>query len=359
MVDGSRPVGPRPARAVWFPAPRTAEVRPAEARDPGSGEVLIEAELSAISAGTELLTYRGQIPPGLRPDLPTVEGDFSFPIKFGYACVGRVLAAGQAHRTSAQAAEPSSNSRLAPGARVFALHPHQSRFIAPADLVIPLPDGISPEQAVFFANLETAFNVVLDAHARLGEVVAVFGQGVVGLLVVALLRRAGIGRLIAVDPFPIRRAAALRLGAALALDPTEADPSRLRELTDGRGLDLAIEASGSEAALQAALDSVAFQGTVVACAWYGSKPITLDLGRRFHRERVRLISSQVSSLDPALAPRWDRARRTAAVLDLLPTLDLPALITHRFPLDEAPAAYRLLDERPSEAIQVVLRYDDL
>jgi 2-desacetyl-2-hydroxyethyl bacteriochlorophyllide A dehydrogenase len=354
------------ARAVWFTARRTAEVHPSEVGEPGPGEVLVRAELSAISAGTELLAYRGQIPPGLKPDLSTVEGDFSFPIKFGYACVGRVLALGPAESTSPPPASPinsskprTPDSKLAPGARVFALHPHQSSFAAPAELVIPLPDGISPEQAIFFANLETAFNVVLDAHPRLGDVAAVFGQGVVGLLVVALLRRAGVGRLITVDPFPIRRAAALRLGADLALDPSEATSDNLRELTEGRGLDLAIEASGSEAALQTAVDAVAFQGTVVACAWYGSKPITLDLGRRFHRERVRLISSQVSSLDPALAPRWDRARRTAAVLDLLPQLDLPGLITHRFPLAEAPAAYRLLEERPSEAIQVVLRYDDL
>ena len=324
------------SRAVWFTARRRVDVRPAEVREPGPSEVLVEAELSAVSAGTELLAYSGQVPTGLKPDLPTVEGDFTFPIKFGYACVGRVAGTER---------------------RVFALHPHQTRFVCPADLVVPLPDAIGPEQGVFFANLETAFNVVLDAHPRLGEVVAVFGQGVVGLLVTALLRRTGVGRLIAVDPFAARREAALGLGADLALDPAEAGPEQLRELTAGRGLDLAIEASGSDAALQTAIDAVAFQGTVVACAWYGSKPVTLDLGRRFHRERVRLVSSQVSSLDPALAPRWDRPRRTAAVLDLLGRLELTGLITHRFRLAEAPTAYRLLDERPAEAIQVVFRYD--
>lgn len=352
---------PPSARAVWFIAPRIAQVRPIEVREPGPGDVLVETELSAISGGTELLTYRGQIPPGLKPDLRTVEGEFSFPIKFGYACVGRVTGLGhQAADISQQgrSSQRPDNSALALGARVFALHPHQTRFVAPADLVVPLPDAIGPEQGIFVANLETAFNVVLDAQPRLGEVAAVFGQGVVGLLVGTLLRRAGVGRLIAVDPFPLRRAAALRLGADLALSPEEAPPDRLRDLSDGRGLDLAIEASGSEAALQAALDGVAFQGTVVACAWYGSKPVTLDLGRRFHRERIRLISSQVSRLDPALAPRWDRQRRTAVVLDLLARLDLADLISHRFLLAEAPAAYRLLDERPSEALQVAFRYDD-
>jgi threonine dehydrogenase-like Zn-dependent dehydrogenase len=189
--------------------------------------------------------------------------------------------------------------------------------------------------------------------------VAVFGQGTVGLLITRLLRLAGVGRIVAVDPLARRRAAALRLGADLALDPSKAGAAALRELGDGRGLDLAVEASGVGSALQTAIDAVAFQGTVVVCAWYGSKPITLDLGSRFHRERVRVVSSQVSSLDPAITPRWDRDRRTAAVRDLLRRLpELAGLITHRFPLSRAGEAYRLLDERPGEAIQIAFGYDE-
>jgi 2-desacetyl-2-hydroxyethyl bacteriochlorophyllide A dehydrogenase len=333
-------------QAVWFSGPRTVEVRPAEVGEPGPGQVLVEAELSAVSAGTELLVYRGLVSPELEPDLPTVEGSFAFPLKFGYACVGRVLALGP------------TVVGITVGQRVFALHPHQSLFVAPADLTVPLPDGMAPEAGVFFANLETAFNVLLDAHPRLGETVAIFGQGVVGLLITRLVRLAGAGRIIAIDPLPSRQAAAVRLGADLALAPEEAEPPRLRELADGRGLDLAIEVSGTASALQAALDAVAFQGTVVACAWYGSKPLTLELGGRFHRQRLRLISSQVSNLDPGLAPRWDRPRRTRAVLDLLPGLGLADLITHRLPLARAEQAYRLLDERPGEALQVTLTYDE-
>jgi 2-desacetyl-2-hydroxyethyl bacteriochlorophyllide A dehydrogenase len=335
------------ARSVWFSAPRTVELREAQVGDPGEGEVLVEAELSGLSAGTELLAYRGLAPDGLRPDLPTVEGDFGFPIKFGYACVGRVLDVGPG------AALPTM------GQRVFALHPHQSRFLIPSSLTVPLPDEIEPAAGIFFANLETAFNVLLDAHPRLGEHVAVFGQGTVGLLITRLLRLAGVGLIVAVDPLARRRSAALRLGADLALDPSKAGAAALRELGDGRGLDLAVEASGVGSALQTAIDAVAFQGTVVVCAWYGSKPITLDLGSRFHRERVRVVSSQVSSLDPAITPRWDRDRRTAAVRDLLRRLpELAGLITHRFPLSRAGEAYRLLDERPGEAIQIAFGYDE-
>jgi threonine dehydrogenase-like Zn-dependent dehydrogenase len=173
-----------------------------------------------------------------------------------------------------------------------------------------------------------------------------------------LLRRAGAGSIVAVDPFPRRRAAAEQLGADLTLAPEEATAERLTELSGGRGLDLAIEASGSPAALQAAIDAVAFQGTVLACAWYGAKSVTLELGSRFHRGRVRLVSSQVSSLDPALSPRWDRARRAESVTKLLPLLPWEALVSHRFPLSRARQAYQLLDEAPGETLQVVFTYGD-
>jgi 2-desacetyl-2-hydroxyethyl bacteriochlorophyllide A dehydrogenase len=334
----------RTALAVWFTGPGAVELRQSEVPEPRPGEVLVQAELSAISAGTELLVLRGLVPPELEPDLPTVEGSFSFPLKFGYACVGRVLAVGP------------GVSRTLDGQRVFALHPHQSLFVVPAELVVQLPDNVSPEQGVFLANLETAFNVLLDARPRLGETVAVFGLGVVGLLIARLARLAGAGRIIAVDPLPQRRSAAARFGADVTLAPDQADAAGLRELTGGRGLDLAIEASGANSALQTALDAVAFQGTVVACAWYGSKPLALDLGTRFHRQRVRLISSQVSHVDPALAPRWDRRRRTDTVLGMLPGLGLLELISHQLPLSRAAEAYRLLDERPEDALQVTFTY---
>jgi threonine dehydrogenase-like Zn-dependent dehydrogenase len=126
--------------------------------------------------------------------------------------------------------------------------------------------------------------------------------------------------------------------------------------TNGRGADLVIEASGSPAALQTALACAAFQGTVVACSWYGTKQVMLDLGRDFHRRRLRLISSQVSTVDPALGPRWDRARRAATAVDLLTQLRINELVTHRIPFEEAARAYELIDHRPDETVQVVLTY---
>lgn len=336
------PDGSLEARALWFTAPHTAELRPERVPPPGPGEVRVKTAASAISHGTEMLVYRGEVPTDLPLDLPTLAGSFSFPIKYGYASAGHVLDAG------------AGVEHLSPGDLVFVHHPHQDAFVVPSDLPVRLPDGLDPTLGLFLANLETALNVVHDAPLRLGETALVFGQGVVGLLVTQLLKLAGAGRVLAVDPIEKRRSLALEVGADEAFEPAEDLRERILERTAGRGADLAVEVSSSGAALQAAVDAVAAEGTVVAASWYGTKPVTLSLGGHFHRGRVRLRSSQVGRINPELGPRWDPARRMEAVLDLLPRLRLKELVSHRVPLEKAPGTYRLLDERPEEAVQVVL-----
>ena len=182
------------------------------------------------------------------------------------------------------------------------------------------------------------------------------GQGIVGLLITMLLRKAGATPIVTADLHERRRAASAAAGADHALRPDADLAEAVLELTDGRGVDVAIEVSGSPAALQACIDAAAFAGTIVVASWYGTHDVSLSLGGRFHRRRLRVVSSQVSTLDPALAPRWDRARRTALVATLLKELPLNDLITHRFPLNQAAAAYELLDRRPEDCLQVVLDY---
>jgi 2-desacetyl-2-hydroxyethyl bacteriochlorophyllide A dehydrogenase len=339
------PDGSLEARAVWFAAPRTAELRPERVPPPGPGEVRVRSITSAISHGTEMLVYRGEVPADLPLDLPTFAGDFSFPIKHGYATVGRVLDAG------------AGVEHLSPGDLVFVHHPHQEAFTVPADLPVCLPDGTDPTAGVFFANLETALNVVHDTPLHLGETALVLGQGVVGLLVTQLLKRAGAERVLAVEPIKRRRQLALEVGADATFEPGEDLREHVLAATGGRGADVAVEASSSGAALQAAVDAVAAEGTVVVASWYGTKPVILSLGGHFHRGRVRVRSSQVGGINPELGPRWDRTRRTETVLGLLPRLRLKELVSHRIPFEEAPEAYRLVDEDPGETVQVVLFHD--
>jgi 2-desacetyl-2-hydroxyethyl bacteriochlorophyllide A dehydrogenase len=333
------------AMAVWFPAARQVELREEPLPPVGPADVRVRAVLSALSHGTEMLVFRGQVPPELSLDLPTLQGSFRFPIKYGYASVGRVVAAG------------GEVQSLAVGDLVFVHHPHQTEYVVPASFPVPLPGEIGAEEAVFLANLDTAVNVVLDSGIRLGERVIVFGQGVVGLLLAQLARLAGARSVIAVDPLPLRRDLALAVGADVALSPDDELPARILGLTDGTGADVVLEASGRGAALDQAIGVTAFGGSVVVCSWYGTEPVELRLGGAFHRNRIRLVSSQVSSIDSALQPRWTKSRRLKLALDLLPELRLAPLITHRIPFREAPEAYRLVDQHPERVVQLLLTYD--
>jgi 2-desacetyl-2-hydroxyethyl bacteriochlorophyllide A dehydrogenase len=307
--------------------------------------VRVETIASAVSAGTEMLVYRGEVPSDLPLDLPTLRGSYALPIKFGYAAAGYVLDTGP------------GVEHLSPGDPVFVHHPHQEIFVVPATMPVRLPDDLDPLLGVFAANLETALNVVHDTPLSLGETVLVLGAGVVGLLVARLLKLAGAGAVLVVDPLKRRRKLALAAGADGAFGP-EGVNGRVMDLTGGRGVDVAVEASGSEAALRGAIEAVATEGTVVVASWYGAKPVALDLGGNFHRGRVRLRSSQVGRSNPELQPRWDRERRTEMVIGFLDRLDLRDLISHRLPFGRAPEAYPLLDERPEEAVQVVFTYEE-
>jgi 2-desacetyl-2-hydroxyethyl bacteriochlorophyllide A dehydrogenase len=333
------------AQAIWFSAPRSVEIRAEAVAPPSQGELRVAAVNSAISHGTELLVYRGQVPAGITLDLPTLAGDYTFPIKYGYACVGRVIDVG-----------PEAGG-FAHGDTIFCLHPHQSHFVIPSHLALRLPDELDPALGGFFANVETALGIVHDAGLRLGETALICGQGVVGLLTAQLLRKAGAGLLIAVEPNLQRAALARTLGVDVVLAPGPSLAAQVRELTAGRGVDLAIEVSGAPAALQSAIDCTAIEGTVVAASWYGTKPVSLELGGHFHRGRIRLRSSQVGRLAPELGPRWNTARRSATVLGLLPQLRLIELISHRFPLSAAADAYALVDSGAAEVVQVVFTYE--
>jgi 2-desacetyl-2-hydroxyethyl bacteriochlorophyllide A dehydrogenase len=335
------------ARALWFTAPRAVEFRPESIPPPEGDEVRVRATASALSQGTEMLVYRGEVPDDLPLDLLTLAGSFGFPVKYGYATVGRVLDAGP------------GVEHLAPGDSVFVHHPHQDAFAVPAAMAVRLPDEIDPLLGLFVANLETAINVVHDTPLHLGETALVFGQGVVGLLVTQLLKIAGASRVLVVDPLEKRRELARAVGVYEAFEPGEDLPGRVLEATGGRGADVVVEASGAGAALQAAVEAVAVEGTVVVASWYGTKPVTLSLGGHFHRGRVRVRSSQVGRINPDLGPRWDFARRTETVLGLLPRLRLKELVSHRFPFEEAQEAYRLVDEYPRGVVQVVLTHDEL
>jgi 2-desacetyl-2-hydroxyethyl bacteriochlorophyllide A dehydrogenase len=338
--------------AVYFSAPQQISLREEEVPPPAAGQVLVQTLVSAISPGTELLIYRGHFPTDIPVDetIPALDGAFDFPLKYGYAAVGRVIEVGPD-------VPPAWEGQL-----VFAFQPHQSHFLAAPDDLLPVPSNISPDEAALLPNMETAVNFLLDGQPLIGERVAVFGQGIVGLLTTALLSRYPLNSLVTLDRYPLRREKSLALGALSSLDPTEPDAldnirAVLKADTLYAGADLTYELSGNPAALDQALDSTAFDGRIVIGSWYGQKEAKLNLGGRFHRSRIQLISSQVSSLTPSLHGRWTKTRRLNVAWRMIRQVKPEQLITHRFPIYQADQAYALLDKHPAEAIQVLLTYN--
>ncbi len=342
-------------RAVLFTAPGAVEVRTEEMAPPQGDELLIETVVSAISAGTEMLFYRGQVPDGMAADasIAGLTGAVRYPLKYGYACVGRV---------SAEDSRPAGGSSAEKEDRhYFAFHPHESHFCASRQMLLPVPEDMAPEKAALLPNAETAVNLVMDGQPLVGERVVVMGLGVVGLLTTVLLARFPLETLIAVDPLAHRRETAERLGASATIDPSDADGAEglraaVEDCGDGDGADLVYELSGQPAALDSAVSTAGFDSRIVVGSWYGTKPASLQLGGSFHRNRVRLISSQVSTVAPRLRGRWTKERRMESAWRLLADLPAEKLISHRFPFDEAAAAYALIDTQPQDTLQVILDY---
>jgi 2-desacetyl-2-hydroxyethyl bacteriochlorophyllide A dehydrogenase len=343
--------GTEKARAAVLTGPRAIEVREVEVAAPGEGEVRIAALYSGISAGTEMNVYRGLAPmwkqridPETHLFMPSDRPEWTYPLAYGYANVGRVVEVG-----------PGVGA-VGAGDVVFSYSPHQSLVVAPAARVVPLPAGLDPKLGVLNANLNTALNGVLDARPSLGDVVVVSGLGVIGLLVTQLVRRAGAGLVVGVDRLAFRRSMALTLGADTVIDPVEGPAQRVRALTQNQGADIVIEVSGAAPALNEAIRTVGFAGRVVAISWYGGTFESLNLAGEFHHNRPRVISSQVASMSPDLGPLWSVARRQRVVSELFGKLDLEPLFTHEFPIERAADAYALVDQAPEGLVQCVLGY---
>jgi 2-desacetyl-2-hydroxyethyl bacteriochlorophyllide A dehydrogenase len=337
-------------QALFFTAPYQLELRDEPLPPLPNDGLMMQTVVSAISPGTEMLLYRGQMPAELMADATIAAlGEGGYPQKYGYAAVGRVIEIGKS-------VDKAWRDRL-----VFAFQPHQSHFVAKPGEVLPLPERMLPETAVFLPNMETAVSFIMDAQPGIGEQVAVFGQGIVGLLTTSLLAQLPLACLLTLDGYPLRRDWSQKLGATASLDPTISDlanqvQAALPHASHHPGLDLAFELSGNPAALDAAIGLMGFNGRILIGSWYGSKRANLDLGGHFHRSQIQLISSQVSHIAPRWQGRWSKARRMAVAWEMLAKMQPQQLITQSFPLAQAQQAYELIDQRPETAVQVVFTY---
>jgi 2-desacetyl-2-hydroxyethyl bacteriochlorophyllide A dehydrogenase len=339
-------------KTIYFTAPGQVEIREETLPALGANDVLVETLCSAISGGTEMLIYQGRFPRDLETDstISGLSGGFKYPLPYGYANVGVV-------RETGPQVDTAWRDRL-----VFAFQPHTSKFITQPDSLLSIPSTLSRECACFLPNMETAVNLVQDGAPILGERVLVLGQGVVGLLTTSLLGEFPLDVLVTVDHFDLRcqlsqKECQKAKGAnCLTLDPNASDFQERVKSVLPRGADLTFELSGNPAALNNAIALTSFSGRIVIGSWYGEKPAEVNLGGSFHRSRIKLISSQVSTLSPELSGRWDKARRFAVAWKALERIRPEKWFTHRCKIEQAGQAYHLLDENSQEAVQVILEY---
>jgi threonine dehydrogenase-like Zn-dependent dehydrogenase len=290
------------ASALWYESPGVVSLRAAPLPEPAPGAARVRTVFSGISRGTERLVLGGRVPPDeySRMRAPMQEGDFPFPVKYGYCAVGRV--------------EAGPTDLL--GRTVFCLHPHQDRFIAPVAMLSPVPDDVPPRRATLAANMETALNAVWDSGAGPADRIVVIGGGIVGLLVGFIGAGLPGARVTLSDIDPARAAIAEALGMAFAR------PDALP-----RDADVVLHTSASAAGLAKAIDCAGTEAAIVELSWYGDGTVAVPLGGAFHSRRLRIVASQVGMVSPSRRPRWPYARRLAAALELLRDPRLDALVT--------------------------------
>jgi NADPH:quinone reductase-like Zn-dependent oxidoreductase len=299
------------AQALWYVAPGRAEIRTETLGPLAPGMARVRARHGALSRGTESLVAAGRVPESefQRMRAPFMAGSFPFPVKYGYATVGRVEA-GPANLV---------------GRDVFALYPHQTLFDVPTEAVVPLPEKLPPSRAVLAANMETALNATWDAGPGPFSCIGVVGAGVVGALVALLCKRLAGADVTLVDINPARIELALAFGLRFALP--DAAPT---------GCDLVVHTSASAAGLVTALNSAGDEATILELSWYGTGDVAVPLGGAFHSRRLKLVSSQVGKVAPSHRNEWTHRRRLEAAVDLLADPRLDVLLAPAVPFRELP-----------------------
>lgn len=369
-------------RELIATAPRTPALREYEDAPLQPAQIRVKTELASPKHGTELVGYRND-PVASKPydfalgavmPQPPEQALASFPKRLGNMAVGVVTEIGP------------EVSRFQVGDRVFGHFPIRETQTVDESAADLLPEGVSAEAALCLDPVVMAL-AMRDGGIKLGDRVAVFGLGAIGLIAVQLAKLAGADWVVAVDPLANRRELALTMGADVVLDPTmdngdvglairrltgeEPDPTPREQTritggylerptqTGNLGVDVALETSGSVLALQQAIRSTRFGGTIVMVSFYGRDAAGLYLGDEFHINRLNLISVRAESLPGRDAPVWDLQRLVDLALRWLAEgrIKTEGIISPIVSFDDAAEAYRAIDERPAESIKLGIRFD--
>lgn len=343
------------ATAVRTPALRAYEERPL-----GDGEIRVRTEFGAPKHGTELHMYRGDSAfadshwdAEQRIFLPGSAPSGGFPRPLGNIAVGVVTEVGAGVRG------------VRVGDRVAGYGPlretQQWAWGMPGAYpgVRIMPGGMPWQSAVCLDPATVALGGIRDGHVRLGDRVAVFGLGAIGLMAVQLARLAGASLVVAVDPIATRRGVAAETGADVALDPTACDAGlEIRKAAGGLGVDVAVETSGSAQGMHHAIRGLAFGGTVAMSSWPAEFRGGLDFGREAHMNRPNVIFTRAESEPHRDHPRWNNRRLADAAWELLAsgTVNCLPVVQPVVAFDDVVEAYREIDEHPERSVKLGVRF---
>jgi len=333
--------------SLYFTGEREVSLREETISEPEGKEVLIETLYSGVSRGTELLLYRNEVENGICLDKSWnyEKNSYKHGFKYGYSCVGKIISTGDKVPEEMK------------GKEVFAFNPHESHFLADIDELVLVDGKMDAENSLFLPTLETAVNFALESSPVIGERCAIFGQGQVGLLTTYVLNHFPLDKIVTSDRYEKKKDLSKKMGADIVFDshtPIEDILTQCGLKEDG--FDLSVELSGNLDVLQKAVDALGFGGRVIIGSWYGNKSGKLKLGTDFHRDQIRMKSSQVSSIPKERCERWDKERRIETTLDFLHKEDFTGLITHEYDIDQASKAFEKLENEPEEVIQLIFKY---
>ncbi len=327
-------------------------------REPVGREVLVRTTVSGIKHGTELNMYRGTLPfaeelwdPDLRLFRQPGPGEQVapfFPHTLGSWAAGVVEKVGPEVK------------RFRPGDLVHGEWKHRETIIKNEQLLYPVSAQVDDETMLFSDPARFALAAIHDAAIKVGDKVAIFGMGAIGMIALQIARLNGAMQVIAVDPISGRAALAKDMGADQVINPAETDAGiAIKEATGGKGVDVAIDISGSYAALLQAFRGVHREGLVVTASYYGEQAGRVDLSREWHHNRITLRSSMpVWDCTHRCQPMWDLNRLERTAIDLLAQgkLQVKPLIGLRVPFKQAAEAYDIIDKSPAEKIKILLSY---
>ncbi len=301
--------------------------------------VLIQTLHSGISRGTESLVYQGKVPliEQTRMRCPHQSGDFTFPVSYGYACVGKVIET------------QSDVTRIKKGDVVFILHPHQDIFYVSEDACNLVPEALPSSRAVLSANMETALNAVWDAEIENDQNHMVVGAGVVGLLTAFYLKSHTGHSPVVIDINSEKKRIAEKLGLSFHT-PDEFLSSTSTEM------ERIFNTSASEKGLQLAIESAAFEAKILEMSWYGEKPVTLNLGGAFHSKRLQIISSQVGHVAPTKRKTHSYSDRMQEAMKLLSDEKLNCLLEPEIAFESLPDHLHDIFNNNSSALCQLVKY---